>query len=119
MEGVTANVWIYVILMIDAKRMGAHGKSKGHNDTTIDEKLVSRFHEKPPAYSSPMNWPWAFISARLTRDGIERRTLSDGLIDFKILTEHTTFPFHSVRTLANTLKITPATGSSTKAAICG
>jgi hypothetical protein len=34
---------------------------------------------------------------------------SDGLVDFKILLELTAFPFHSVRTLASSLKISHST----------
>jgi hypothetical protein len=33
---------------------------------------------------------------------------SNGLVDFKILTAMTAFPFHNVRTLANSLKIPPS-----------
>jgi hypothetical protein len=72
--------------------------------------LLTRFREKAPVYSSVTNWFRRLDFAEdIFEPGIHSGKPSDDLVDFKILTELTAFPFHSVRTLAGTLKIPRST----------
>jgi hypothetical protein len=98
------------ILMNDAKCLIAHWQYKGHIATTLYEKLVTQFHEKAPAYLSVTNrLRRIHFGEDILEPGIHPGKLLDALIDFKILTELTVFPFHNVRTFATTLKIPPST----------
>jgi hypothetical protein len=91
---------------LDAKHLVADWQSKGHNAATIDAKLVTRFREKAPSYSSVTNWLRRLhFGEDVFEPGIRSGKPSDGIADFKILTEQTVFPFHSVRAHARALKI--------------
>jgi hypothetical protein len=97
--------------MIDASGLVVYWQFMGRNAITRDEKLVTRFHERPPTHCSVANWLRRLPSGEESRlgSGIHRFKPSDDLIDFKIHTELTAFLFPSVRTLTNALKIPPST----------
>ena len=102
--------WKKVIFMIHANCLVVYWHSKGHNARTIYEKLVARFHEEASAYLSVTNWLRRLgFGENILEPGSHPGKPSDGLIDFEILTELTAFRFHSVRTLARTLKIPRST----------
>jgi hypothetical protein len=96
--------------MNDAKCLVVYWHYKGHNRTTIYEKLVTSFHDKAPTYLSVTNWLRRLAFGEDIREGGSHPGKpSDDLVDFQILTELTAFPFHSVRTLARALKIPRST----------
>jgi histone-lysine N-methyltransferase SETMAR len=96
--------------MIEAKSLVVYWQSKSHNTRTIHEKLVARFDENALSYSSVTNWLRRLqLGEDIFEAGIHPDKPSDGFIDFEILTGLTAFPFHSVRTLARTLKLPRST----------
>jgi hypothetical protein len=69
-------------------------------------KFVTRFREKVPVYSSLTNRFRLFHSGEnIFELGIHPGKPSEGLVDFKILTELTAVPFHSVQAFVSTPKI--------------
>jgi hypothetical protein len=110
MPPITMYVSKKVIFMIHANCVVVSWHSKGHNATTIYEKLLARFHEEAPADSSVTDWFRRLgFGENILEPGSHPGKPSDGLIDVEILIELTAFPFHSVRTLARTLKIPRST----------
>jgi hypothetical protein len=110
MPPITMYVSKKVIFMIHDKCLVVYWHSKGHNATTIYEKLVVRFHEEAPAYSSVTNWLRHLgFGENILEPGSHPGKPSGGLTDFEILIELTAFPVHSVRTLVRTLKIPRST----------
>jgi hypothetical protein len=72
----------------------------------LHEQRIPRFHEKAPADSSVMNWVRRLrFGEDILEPGIHAGRPPDDLIDFKILMNLTTGPFHSMQTLATALKI--------------
>jgi hypothetical protein len=94
------------MIMIEAKSLVVYWQSKGDNARTIHEKLVARFDENQPAYSSVTNWLRRLqLGEDIFEVGLHPGKPSDGFVDFEMLTELTAFHFHSMRTLAHTLKL--------------
>jgi hypothetical protein len=96
--------------MMKEKRLVIYWHSEGYDANAIYRKLVTHFGDGAPRYSTVTKWVRRLvcgddISERVERKGKE----SGGLIDFKILIALTAFPFHSIRTLAGSLKIPRST----------
>jgi hypothetical protein len=87
--------------MTDAKCSVAQWQIKSHIATTTHVKLVARFREKVLAYSSIVNCLRRLhFGEDIFEPGIHSGKSSEGLVDFKILTERAVFSFHNMQTLA-------------------
>jgi hypothetical protein len=96
--------------MLQEKSLVIYWHSKDHDAQKTHRKLVAHFGEGAPAYSTVTKWLRRLVCGDDILVPVERKGKeSDGLVNFKILIALTAFPFHSVRTLASSLKIPPST----------
>jgi hypothetical protein len=92
--------------MIDTTWVVVSWHSKGYNAISRWDKLRAEFHDEARAYSSITNWlRRPGFGEDIREPGGHPGKPSHGVIDLQILIKLTEFPFHSVRTLANALKI--------------
>jgi hypothetical protein len=96
--------------MLKEKSLVMYWHSKDYDANPIHRKLGTHFGDDSPGYSTVTKWLRRLVCGDNILEPVERKgKKSDGLVDFKILIALTAFPFHSVRTLASSLKIPHST----------
>jgi hypothetical protein len=98
------------ILMEDAKVLVIHWHEKDYSAMKMCTKLLARAREACPADSTITNWIRAFTRGEDIHghaSGGER--LPDDRVDILIINVLEESPFHSVCSLASTIKIPPTT----------
>jgi hypothetical protein len=96
--------------MEDAKALVVYWHAKGHPATKMYTKLLARAGEACPAYSTITNW----VRALTRGEDIQGHAsgggrLPDERVDALIASAMEESPFHSVRSLASTIKIPSTT----------
>jgi hypothetical protein len=96
--------------MMREKSLVIYWHSKDSDANAIYRKLVTDFGDGTPGYSTVTKSLRRLVCGDGILEPVKRKGKElDGLVDFKILATLTAFPFHSVQTLASSLKIPRST----------